>query len=47
VGGRILGITGLGDTFETAIARAYQATDKICFENMYFRRDIGYRVRDR
>jgi phosphoribosylamine--glycine ligase len=46
-GGRILGITGLGDTFETAIARAYQATDKICFENMYFRRDIGYRVRDR
>ena len=44
-GGRILGITGLGDDFEKAIARAYQATEKVCFENMYFRRDIGYRVR--
>lgn len=44
-GGRVLGVTGLGDSFEAAIARAYQAADKICFENMYFRRDIGYRVR--
>jgi phosphoribosylamine--glycine ligase len=46
-GGRILGVTGLGDNVEAAIARAYQATDKICFESMYFRRDIGYRVRGR
>jgi phosphoribosylamine--glycine ligase len=44
-GGRVLGVTGLGDTFEAAIARAYTAVDKICFEQMYFRRDIGYRVR--
>lgn len=46
-GGRVLGVTGLGDTFEAAIAQAYAATDKICFEHMYFRRDIGYRVKNR
>jgi phosphoribosylamine--glycine ligase len=43
-GGRVLGVTGLGDTFETAIANAYAAVDKLCFENMYFRHDIGHRV---
>ncbi|MBE9140698.1 phosphoribosylamine--glycine ligase [Nodosilinea sp. LEGE 07088] len=45
-GGRVLGVTGLGDTVEAAIANAYAAIDKICFENMYYRRDIGYRVKD-
>jgi phosphoribosylamine--glycine ligase len=44
-GGRVLGVTGLGDTFEAAIAKAYEAIDKICFENMVYRRDIGYRVK--
>ncbi len=44
-GGRVLGVTGLGDTFEDAIANAYAAVDKLCFEGMYYRRDIGYRVR--
>ncbi|HIK44055.1 MAG TPA: hypothetical protein IGR64_04115, partial [Leptolyngbyaceae cyanobacterium M65_K2018_010] len=28
-----------------ALAKAYQAIDQICFENMYYRRDIGYRVK--
>ncbi|MGG6238297.1 phosphoribosylamine--glycine ligase [Nodosilinea sp. AN01ver1] len=46
-GGRVLGVTGLGDTFEAAIANAYEAVDKICFENMVYRRDIGYRVMER
>ncbi len=46
-GGRVLGVTGLGDTFEAALAKAYAAADKICFEHMYFRRDIGYRVKGR
>lgn len=44
-GGRVLGVTGLGDTFEVAIANAYTAIDKLCFEGMYYRRDIGHRVR--
>ncbi|WP_198807813.1 phosphoribosylamine--glycine ligase [Leptolyngbya sp. BL0902] len=44
-GGRVLGVTGLGDTFESAIANAYAAVDKIHFDGKYCRRDIGYRVK--
>lgn len=44
-GGRVLGVTGLGDTFEAAIANAYQAMNQIQFEGIYYRRDIGFRVR--
>lgn len=43
-GGRVLGVTALGDTFESAIANAYEAVDSIQFEGMYYRRDIGHRV---
>jgi phosphoribosylamine--glycine ligase len=43
-GGRVLGVTGLGETFEGAIAQAYNAIDLIQFEGSYYRRDIGYRV---
>ena len=46
-GGRILGVTALGDGFEAAIANAYVAADAIQFDNAYYRRDIGHRVRDR
>ncbi|MEM1255808.1 MAG: phosphoribosylamine--glycine ligase [Cyanobacteria bacterium P01_H01_bin.21] len=45
-GGRILGVTALGDGFEAAIANAYVAADAIQFDNAYYRRDIGHRVRD-
>ena len=44
-GGRVLGVTGLGDTFEAAIANAYAAVDHIHFDGLYCRRDIGYRVK--
>jgi phosphoribosylamine--glycine ligase len=40
-GGRVLGVTALGDTISDAIDRAYAAVDKISFEGMHFRRDIG------
>jgi phosphoribosylamine---glycine ligase len=43
-GGRVLGVTARGDTIATAIARAYQGVDKICFEGMHFRKDIGDRA---
>lgn len=43
-GGRVLGVTALGETFEQAIANAYRAVDQIRFEGMYCRRDIGFRV---
>jgi phosphoribosylamine--glycine ligase len=44
-GGRVLGVTALGESFEAAIANAYAGVNQIQFEAMYFRRDIGYRVR--
>jgi len=40
-GGRVLGITALGDTIAEAKARAYEAVDAICFEGAYCRRDIA------
>jgi phosphoribosylamine--glycine ligase len=44
-GGRVLGVTGIGETFEQAIALAYAALNCIHFEGMYYRRDIGHRVK--
>lgn len=44
-GGRVLGITALGDNFEQAIAIAYDAIDLIKFDKMYYRRDIGHQYR--
>jgi phosphoribosylamine--glycine ligase len=40
-GGRVLDVTGLGDTIKEAIDKTYQAVDKIHFEGMHYRRDIG------
>jgi phosphoribosylamine--glycine ligase len=43
-GGRVLGVTGLGDSFPAALAVAYGAIDRIHFDQLYYRRDIGHRV---
>ncbi len=40
-GGRVLGVTALGDTIADAKARAYQAVAKISWEGCYFRPDIA------
>ncbi len=40
-GGRVIGVVGLDKDIETAISRAYEAVDKITFENKYNRLDIG------
>ena len=40
-GGRVLGVTALGDTLEAAIKHAYDITEKISWENKYLRTDIG------
>jgi len=42
-GGRVLGVTGLGKDVIEAAQNAYQGVDAIAFEEMYCRRDIGYR----
>ena len=44
-GGRVLGITAVGDNFNQAIASAYDAINLIQFEKIYYRRDIGHRYR--
>ncbi|HOM70857.1 MAG TPA: phosphoribosylamine--glycine ligase, partial [Armatimonadota bacterium] len=43
-GGRVLGITAISDTFADAVSKAYSAVEKIRFQNMYYRKDIGARV---
>jgi len=43
-GGRVLGVTSLGNSLEKAIAKAYEAVDKINFEHMFFRRDIALKA---
>jgi len=40
-GGRVLGITALGDTVKDAIERAYEACAKISFDKHFYRKDIG------
>jgi phosphoribosylamine--glycine ligase len=40
-GGRVLGVTALGDTIPQAIEEAYQAVDLIHWEGEYHRKDIG------
>jgi len=44
-GGRVLGITAVDKNVEDAIHKAYASVDKIKFDGVQFRRDIGYRVR--
>ena len=40
-GGRVLGITALGDTLEAALNKAYAAVENITFEGAMYRKDIG------
>ncbi|HQD49662.1 MAG TPA: phosphoribosylamine--glycine ligase [Defluviitaleaceae bacterium] len=40
-GGRVLGVTGIARTLDEAIRTAYQGVEKIRFENMHYRKDIG------
>jgi phosphoribosylamine--glycine ligase len=40
-GGRVLGVTALGETIAAAQARAYEAVEKIKFEKAYYRKDIA------
>jgi phosphoribosylamine--glycine ligase len=42
-GGRVLGVTALGDTLTEAQARAYAAAGRIHFEGCFFRKDIAYK----
>ena len=41
-GGRVLAVTSLGVSFEEAIKKSYQNINKLHFDKMYFRKDIGF-----
>jgi phosphoribosylamine--glycine ligase len=40
-GGRVLAVTSYGNDFQEAIKKSYQNIDKLHFDKMYFRKDIG------
>jgi phosphoribosylamine--glycine ligase len=40
-GGRVLGVTAMGDDLDEALSTCYRELSKISFEGMQFRRDIG------
>ncbi|MFH2099189.1 MAG: phosphoribosylamine--glycine ligase [Pseudomonadota bacterium] len=46
-GGRVLGVTALGDDLPAAIQQAYKAVDKISWDGVFCRRDIGAKALDR
>jgi len=41
-GGRVIAITSYGSDFKEALKKSYQNIDKICFDKMNFRKDIGF-----
>ena len=43
-GGRVLCVVGLGESVSRAAEAAYDAVDKICWDGVYLRRDIGHRA---
>jgi phosphoribosylamine--glycine ligase len=43
-GGRVLCVTALGDSVKMARARAYEAVERISFDGMQYRKDIGHRA---
>jgi phosphoribosylamine--glycine ligase len=43
-GGRVLGVTAVSDTLESAIEKSYAKVKKISFANAYYRNDIGQKA---
>ena len=43
-GGRVLGVTAMGDSVKQAQRKAYQIVEQIQFRDRYYRSDIGYRA---
>lgn len=40
-GGRVLAFTGMGDSVAEALSNSYEGIRQVCYDNIYFRRDIG------
>ena len=41
-GGRVIAVTSFGESFQEATKKSYQNIDKLHFDKMYFRKDIGF-----
>ena len=41
-GGRVMAVTSLGDSIEEALEKTYATIEKIQFEDMNYRKDIGF-----
>lgn len=41
-GGRVMAITSYGSNYEEAIKKSYQSINQLCFDKMYYRKDIGF-----
>jgi phosphoribosylamine--glycine ligase len=40
-GGRVMAVTGIGQNLDLALQNAYQTVSEICWDDLYFRKDIG------
>jgi len=45
-GGRVLGVTALGDTVSETVAGGYREVGKIRWEGLHYRHDIGWRAEE-
>ena len=43
-GGRVMGVTALGKDLQTAVSRTYQEVERIRFDGVHYRRDIGFKA---
>ena len=43
-GGRVLGVTAVGEGIREAITKAYEVVEKISWEGVHFRKDIGQKA---
>ena len=41
-GGRVIAITSFGDDYKQALKKSYQNAEKLHFDKMYFRKDLGF-----
>jgi phosphoribosylamine--glycine ligase len=41
-GGRVLAVTSYGNDFQEALKKSYQNIEKLHFDTMYYRKDIGF-----
>ena len=41
-GGRVIAVTSFGDDYRQALKKSYQNAEKLHFDRMYFRKDLGF-----